>query len=130
MSHFSLGSEDDPVETEDDEGTKMPLALCSKAGDTRVTPKIFYEVKQNVSGIDFQQYKELFLQAYYSLPQYDLQHCVYCLTDAMSYQYFRVVQKEDRLDLAWQRTLSFNPAGGLTSDNVSQHLSFLEGLLS
>lgn len=105
----------------------MPLALCVKSEN--VTPKIFYEVKRSVSGIDFQQYKELFLQAYYSLPQYDLQECIYCLTDAMSYQYFGVEQTEGRLVISWKVTLSFNPVEGLQSDSVCEHLSFLEGSL-
>ena len=61
------------------------------------------------------------MQANYSFTEYTLSDCIYCLTDAVTYRYYKVVFKDEKFEIPWKKTV----INATVSADMLQHLSFL-----
>ena len=71
--------------------------------------------------------KELLLQAYYSLVHYSMNDCVYCLTDGINYDYYKIAIRENKLEVVWFKQIVMqDEMGEVTSmAKVTDHIKFL-----
>ena len=116
---FSLDDYTDTGTDASDVGDAHSMAICDD-DQKNIIPLIFYEVKlESICSIE--QYKELFMQANYSFTEYTLSDCIYCLTDAVTYRYYKVVFKDEKFEIPWKKTV----INATVSADMLQHLSFL-----
>ena len=114
---------------EDAESDLLADPLIGLVQGPKRIPLAFFEYKPSVSSsqnVGMMDVCEVFLQAFYSLQLYEIEKCIFCLTDMTVWHYFMLsIDKKRRLSVEWCYEVRTMKTVNPSHDELAAHFGFI-----